>query len=533
MTFSSGGLTGGSASAAAGGAGGIGGSYTRGFLGKLVKQAKEWAKDQMIRGWGLARSLARDYVQRGIGGLIRGLIGRVFSFFGVANVVQALLSGINFIDNFDWNISDKEISQQRQQAIIQGAGVMGGALGQTVGWVLCGQVGQAAVMKIDPAMASAIRNDVSEEAYEEVVNVWKTTAAQVFDLANEQAFYFAYSNVRRAIKNNGLAKKLIGEERLKAWGDEESKPFSFAQWRQDKIEKIPNPAVKEFVEEFGEELWDSCQEAFLVVASSIDSQMALQRSQIREQVSGSPVVVDIQPNREERQVIRIYATETTVRQEVSSALAQHQIISGYDLGEMIEGGVPNYASKNPHTISAIIKWCNRQGGPPYRGKKDPFIRRRLTIPRLKRTGWTWQQVQKLAGGLQGVMTGRYKCWVKFDDNAQTFFSANSHVTAEEIVEGLATLSEAKIVRKSLVKTEKTSNHNEGNNNFPDEVRVWPWEMEILRSGYTRAGKVRSSDDKKNSRISRKFPLYFKLNNEQLDDRIRSFLNDAYNDVPII
>lgn len=529
MTFSGG--AGVPTTGPASGGGAIGGSYTKSLLGKLIKQAKDWAKQQLIQASGLGQSLARDYIQRGIGGLIRGLIGKVFAHFGVATVVQSLLSGINFIDNFDWQTSDKEIAAQRKQAIIQGAGIMGGTLGQTVGWILCGQIGESAVMKIDPAMASAIREEVSEEAYEEVLGVWKSTAAQVFDLANEQAFYFAFSNIRRAVKNSRLAQKIFGEDKLKAWGAEDAKPFSFASWRQSQIEKIPNPAVKEFVEEFGEELWDSCQEAFLVVASSIDSQMALQRSQMRNQIWGDPVVVDVQPNREESTAIRIYATEATVRQEVSSVLATHQVISSYDLGEMIEGGVPNYASKNPHTISCIVKWCNRQG-PPYRGKRDPFVRRQMTIPRLKRTGWTWKEVQRLAGTMNGVMTGRYKCWVKFSDNSQTFFSADSHQKAEEIVEGLATLSDASLVRKSLVKTEKTQNHNESNRNFPDEVRVYPWQLTILRSGYTRAGKVRASDDKRSSRITRTFPLYFKLDNKQLDERISQFLTEAYNDVPI-
>ena len=527
MTFSGGIPTSGPASAG----GRLGGSYTKSLLGRLIKQAKNHAKEQMTRVWGLARSIARDYLQRGIGGLIRGLIGRVFKHFGVSTVVQTLLSGVNFIWNFDWNISDKEIAEDRRQAIIQGAAIMGGAMGQTFGWILCGQIGQSAVMKIDPAMASAIREEVNEEAYDEILNIWKSTAAQIFDLANEQAFYFAYSNLRRTIKNSKLAQKLVGAERLKAWVEEDSKPFSFASWQQGQIEKIPNPAVKEFVEEFGEELWDSCQEAFLVVASSIDSQMALQNSMIRNQIWGQPVVADIQPNREEDQVIRVYASEATVRQEVSSILAQHQVVSGYDVGEMVEGGVMSYVSKNPHTISAIIHWANRTG-PPYRHRSTSFVRRQMTIPQLKPRGWTWKMVQDLAGGKEGVLTGSYKWWVRYDDNTKTFFCSNSYNSAQKIVEGLSTLSEAKIVRNSEVRSKPTLNHNQANRNFPDEIRVYPWKLTILRSGYTKRGRVRAADDRKSSRISRSFPLYFKLPNQQLDEQIEKFLTEAYNDIPI-
>jgi len=519
--------TGGTASAG----GRLRGSYSKSLLSKLIKQAKDYAKDQLIRAWGLAQGLARDYIQRGVGGLVRGLIGRIFKHFSVSAVVSTLIGGVNFIDNFDWQISDKEIAEDRRMAIIQGAARLGGAFGSTLGWLLCGQIGQAITFKVDPAMASAIRQEVSEEAYEEITQIWKQTALGIFDLATEQSFYFMYGNARKAIKNSKLAQKLIGKERLDRWGAEDARPFSFAQWRREQIEKIPNPAVREFVEEFGEELWDSCQEAFMVVASSIDSHMALQRSQIQSQVWGDPVVMDVTPNREESdQTIRVYATEATVRQEVSSVLSQHQVISGYDLGEIVEGGIPSYVSKHPHSISAIIHWSARPT-PPFSKKGEKAVRKQFTIPNLKRSGWTWRDVQRLAGGRRGIRSGRYKCWVRFSNNSKTAFSASSFETAEAIVDGLATLSEAEIVRKSEVKTKKTTNHNEGNNNFPEDILVYPSHMTILKSGLSRSGKVRAGDNRKTSRLTRKFHLYFELDNPQQDEAIQKFLTEAFMDRP--
>lgn len=509
--------------------------YTKSLWAKLMKQAREYAKDTLLSVGRVAGSLAKDYIQKGIGGLIRGLAGMLIASLSVSGLVSSLIQGVEFVWNFDWNISDKEINQERQYAIQQGAGLLGGALGVTVGQLLCGQIANTVTFKIDPSMAIAIREEVSEEAFQEIVETWKSTANQVFELANEQAFYFAYENIRRTIKKSALAEKIVGRDVLKAWGDEDSGSFSFAQWQSEQIQKIPNPNVQSFVEEFTEELWDSCKEAFMVVANAVDSQLALSKSQLRDAILGEQRIIELTPNREEGNPIRIYTHENLAREAVSTTLASHQVVSGYDLGEIVEGDTAKYISKNPHEISIKLFWSNRPT-PPYSVTRrgEALIKKQLTIPGLKRSGWTWREIQNLMGGKNGIVSGKYKCWVKLSNGSYTKFFANNKQEAESTIRGLIeALSDYKITRMTVSETKKTETHNEASNNFHKEIKIYPWKMTIMKSGLNRQGRVRSTDDKKTSKLSKTFYLYYQLDNEQLNKQINDFLQEAYMDRPSV
>ncbi len=58
--------------------------------------------------------------------------------------------------------------------------------------------------------------------------------------------------------------------------------ISLAKFVEAKIESITDPKMRAFIESAYEEFWESCAEASLVVANSLDSFIALQRQYRRE-----------------------------------------------------------------------------------------------------------------------------------------------------------------------------------------------------------------------------------------------------------
>jgi hypothetical protein len=85
---------------------------------------------------------------------------------------------------------------------------------------------------------------------------------------------------------------------VKAWGEKDSKPWSFALATEEFVEKIPNTFIRNFVEEFLEESWEGCVEAGYVVANSIDSYLAAEKfKQSTMPILGDTKILEITPNR--------------------------------------------------------------------------------------------------------------------------------------------------------------------------------------------------------------------------------------------
>lgn len=203
----------------------------------------------------------------GITGIIAGLA--TTALIGV--LLRAFVRSTVFLWNFNWNITDKEIKAQQKSSLEQLAGVAGGALGTMLGNLLCGSVAGAAILRFNPSAIAAI-TEINEDVKDEVMGSFRNLLNQTGKTMQTLAFLEIYKNARKFIKDTArkpaISKFLPPNwsKAIAAWGEEGSKPFTFAAKVNEAIESIDNKYLQNFVEELWEEFSESCQEKIIAVS---------------------------------------------------------------------------------------------------------------------------------------------------------------------------------------------------------------------------------------------------------------------------
>lgn len=510
--------------------------YTRGYTqlqrNKKKKENNLW--DSLVSNLlNLKRSALATQGESFTG--IWGLFKKLKKRLTLGKSFRLVKQSFDYLWRFNWNISDEEIDEQLGGDLLSLSSILGGAVGATVGWTVCGAAGSAILLKIDPAMAVAVGKELGEEAKDEIVQAWTQVAYNIWEVISQNAFKQVFKFARRLIKSRKWGTRIFGEryaEILESWGKPGGEVISLSKWKNDRIEEIPNEYLKNFAEEFFEEFGDSCNEAIMVIAGGIDSYQALQSTTIQDQVLGADQIVKIVPNKEEQQEFVFYGKENLVRQEATSFLAHYQMMYGKDIGQYVGEPAPQYQMKKVHTVSAVIRWQSKVT-PPYREKGEKFKAATLTIPDLKTSGITWRGLQKAAGGVRGFMSGPSKYWCKLSCGAQTMLWADNEELAEEIVQGLMEFSASEITAHSNGTQKKTKRQNNVNRNFKERIMIYPFSVTFFRTGTDKRGRVRLYDEREEpvNRRSLQLPLWQQLENPQYDETIKEFLQKAFADIP--
>lgn len=207
--------------------------------------------------------------------LVLGALG-----IGAGGIAMALgrffVSGRQFLSNFNWQVTDKELDQQGKSQLDGFFGSLGSALGVITGNLVCGGVAGAVVMKFNPQAALHIRAELGEEVYEEVMSAIWGLANQTKSLVQGWLFRNAFKSARRiiknAVRNSFFLQGILGEDRtelIKNWGAEGNQPWTFTRNFEEWIESIDNVRLRNFTENFFEEFFDSCDEAIMVATGSV------------------------------------------------------------------------------------------------------------------------------------------------------------------------------------------------------------------------------------------------------------------------
>lgn len=222
--------------------------------------------------------------------------------FGWAALWGATVSAVQFIWNFNWNASDAELDSQINSSFNALAGSLGGTIGNALGWLACGAIPGVVIAAFNEPMGLYVLEQVGEEALEEIAgnlaNLIKQTATSLVRAAT----IWSYKNIRTlwrkpdsVFKQQLIASGMKPDSVEKAM-QERNKPWSFAQKTEDFIDNIPNQFVKNFTEELFEEFADACIEAGYVVAGSVDSYLAMQKT-ANQNILGEEKTVEILLNR--------------------------------------------------------------------------------------------------------------------------------------------------------------------------------------------------------------------------------------------
>lgn len=289
----------------------------------------------LIRSW----SASATSTNQGSGGLLETIFNGALRFgkfliSGIASLVSFsftklwswIVSGVQFIYNFDWNISDTAIDKQIEGLWNSFGGILGVAVGKAIGWIGCGLVPAATVFSFNQSMGAYLLKEVGEQALDEMLDAASSVINAGFRMGSQATFLWLYKDVRGALKDpsnpfGAALRSFMGDKKVNDWGTGES--WTIAKAVEKKIESIPNVFWRNFTEELLEEGTEACIEAGFAVAGGIDAWLAQQAMQ-RNSVLGNDRTVEVVPDRsapDER--IILSGPEAILRPTIVNTLATH------------------------------------------------------------------------------------------------------------------------------------------------------------------------------------------------------------------
>ena len=217
---------------------------------------------------------------------------------GVLLTIGALWTGIRtatgFAYRFDWNISDGAIEKQIKAAQAALYRPIGEASGKLLGWVACGFAPGAFTFAFAPATAKLIMGNLSEQGGEEIKESMAQLASLTLQSQAQVQMLKTYGSLRKWIKRPGsalheTAKKILGKDGLAKWGRQDSEPFIITDKIDEQIEGIKDTNTKAFLEGAKEGFEEGCQEASMVISTSITEQIAAMKLAAQQRNSGTVV----------------------------------------------------------------------------------------------------------------------------------------------------------------------------------------------------------------------------------------------------
>jgi len=361
----------------------------------------------LIRSWN-----ASAIVTTNNGGLVETIINGAVRFgnflisaissaisFSFTKLWSWIVGGIQYIYNFDWNISDTAIDKQIEGLWNSFGGILGGATGRAIGWISCGLVPAASIFTFNQSLGTHLLLEVGEQAIDEMLDAASEVINAGFRMGAQATFLWLYKDVRRALKdpNNIFGQGLravLGPKTIDNWGTGES--WTIAKAVEKKIEAIPSVFWRNFTEQMLEEGSEACIEAGYAVAGGIDAWLAQQAMQ-RNSLLGSDRTVEITPDRsapDERIVLS--GPEAVLRPAIVQVMATHQMLGNRDVGVLINGTpVDDVITPGVQERRLVIEFKEKTAPPWVMPSGKRARKRQITVFSVKR-GLTWEEIKLAA-----------------------------------------------------------------------------------------------------------------------------------------
>lgn len=216
--------------------------------------------------------------------LARGALSIGIGTAVIGSMIRFAVRGVQFLWNFNWNITDKQIKEQQEGLINSMYGQLGEALGSSLGTLLCGGapvelIKRSHLVRVNPMLLAKIRevtefdphNEQYGELYEEMMENLRALVRMGTRVASQIAFIETYKNLRKWIKNAAKDARLgvffpkLGKI-IEQWGREGSQAWSFASAVENFVENIDDKKIQSFTEEFVESFMDSCTESVMIIS---------------------------------------------------------------------------------------------------------------------------------------------------------------------------------------------------------------------------------------------------------------------------
>lgn len=458
--------------------------------------------------------------------------------WSVTAIWDLFVQGVLFVYYFDWNIPDTAIDSRAESQWRNFAGLLGGTVGNTLGWLACGVLPATQIMAINESMGAYVLKEVGEEAFEEFIFNAGFVIRQTLITLAQQGFYNTYKNLRKWLKDpeNPLLDRLLpgrAAEIRANWGEADGQSFTFAGAVEERIEQIPSEFWRNFTEEMVQEAFDACIEAGYVVANSIDGWLAQERLG-RRMNEERLRVVEVQPDRSnEREKIIIAGPEADAKAAITEAIAHYQLIDNRDVGQIVGTSVDDYVRNTPLSLRIKFQLFNVPS-PPY-GRPGPNNVRRvaITIPDVKRSALDWDRLRFAVGGSNGYLWGPYRAVGRIEGGQYVRVWGASEAEAEDRLKALMALSESELQTINVVKQIRDLERIVNDRLYHRPERIYPGYITVInRQRVLAADRGRIAVDGNYLDRSERFDLWRQTKPIDFEEKIVEILRfSSFSDTP--
>lgn len=390
---------------------------------------------------------------------------------------------------FDWNQPDEQLDRQIEAQWNAYGSILGGAAGNTLGWITCGLLPTSRMFSFNEGLATYVRNEVTEEAFEEMMFNASSVIRYALRTLSRQLFFDTYKNVRHWLKqdDNPALNLILGESQStqlkESWGESEGDSFTFAGEIEEQIERIPSAFWRNFTEELLEEFADGCIEAGYVIANSVDGYLAQQR--MAQRLNDRQRVVEVQPDRSnEREKIILAGPEPQLKAALPTTLAHYQMIESRDVGQLVGQPLNDYVRNKELTLRLRFQLFDRPS-PPYGSARNNLLTRvSITVPDVKRSALDWQQLKFAVGGPNGYLWGRYKARGRIDYRRYVIAHGGTEDEAVDRLRAVMQLSDARLQTINVTEELREGERLINPRLRKDATRVYPAYVTVINRDRT-------------------------------------------------
>lgn len=266
-------------------------------LKKAAKKVVTWIQKNPLKALGIAVGTIAGIAAivflgplfaAGVGAFLSaGLLVKVGVLLTLSVLFGAVMGIARVLWNFNWAEDDKSLDAEVKAAYDGLYGLAGGFLGKSLGFLVCGAIPGAIAFSFNKGMAAAIFEDLNEEAQEELLSSLSALANATFRSFVTAQIKKQFKSARRYLKkrpNHPISKILrekMGEDNFKKWGETEGQTWSLSNQVEERVEKIKDPRLRNFTEEFLEEFADTCSDQLYNTVNTVESFLAAQKMMAR------------------------------------------------------------------------------------------------------------------------------------------------------------------------------------------------------------------------------------------------------------
>ena len=428
------------------------------------------------------------------GWIFKGVVGIGLS---ARAIVDVMINTFDYLYEFNWNVTDVELDRSIANLQLRLVGQLGATFGNLVGYLACGVIPSIGVMVFNEPLGLYLLKEVGEEALDELLDNVRLLLRQSLYGLLQASWITMFKSTRRVVKGvfkdpdspqSRFAKRVFGnnfDHIIKTWGEEGSKPWSFAINAEARRDAIKDPFAQEFWEEYDDEFGDACRDALYVIGDGIDT-WVLQQQLDQAQQEGLQHTVELTPNRQaEEERLILSGTETEIQTQMMAAMATHNLIDNRDVGMWVGEPLRWDMRNKPPRFAIRIQFFNNPTPPFYSGGET--VREvTCTIPGIKRSKLDWETIKEACGGNNGYTWGRFLATANLENDQGEFAGkmmiyGGSENEAEKQLKRLLELSDYTIQTLSITEERREGKRANNRQLYKESTQVYPAYLTIINT----------------------------------------------------